>query len=148
MENSLIDLDPRKIKIKRLIKLRGQNLKVLATREKINYFLLSKYLSQKGYRTYGGREHPYKVPHIKKAISEYLDIKCNDLWGLEGEKILDGLIEEAITRKIQKEIGGKRFAQGAGRRKWNFKKFLTNLYSLGKYSLWFPGRYKRETQER
>lgn len=139
-------LDIPAVEIKRLLMLRGSNQKVLAKKMNVSYSIVSKFLSQDGYVSHEGKRHKYKVPHIRRAIAEYLNIPHGDLWGPRGREILNGLIENELHHLKLKRISYVRFALGAGlfRRGWSFVRLLKNLLSLGNSDIHIYKYEKRE----
>ena len=112
--------------VKALLKARGITLKRIAAEKNISYTILSKTLSETTYKNQKGAEIKYQVPHIHRAIAEYLNIPNEELWSPEGKEILARMItEEAVKAlSIKKESASLR-------RRWSLRWFFRNLIKLG-----------------
>ena len=104
MANKEQNLDILKANIKRLIKLRGKTLHDLSDEKEVSYTLLSKFLSDKTYTTKKGTICKIDPAHLRRAISDFLEVPYYDLWYKEGNKIVSALIEIEIAKTVRQLV--------------------------------------------
>ncbi|MHB8772995.1 MAG: hypothetical protein ACYC7J_18525 [Syntrophales bacterium] len=130
MSNSDSDFYHPTDEIKLLLKIRGQNQTTLSKATGISLHILNKFINHKTFKGKNGENYYYKVPHIKKAVEQYLNIPGDVLWTLPGREALRKIIADEMIKahgfKKQPEIK-RREGQ------WKVKTFLKNLVSLGKH---------------
>lgn len=148
MENErvFLDIEVPGVEIKRLLKLRGISLKKLAEDKGLSYFFLAKFLLQITYETHEGKKIRYVAVHVRKALAEALQISFNELWSEQGKKTLQDLIDKEIEKKIEKKVTFLKECHKPSpenlSHKFNLKRFIKNLISLGRYEIYWGAREK------
>ncbi len=120
--------------IRQLLKLRGIHQKEFAEKMGVSYFVFSRFFSHGSYKTYAGEQKKYKLPHIRRAIADGLNIPFDDLWGTNGKELVRKLIAEEVLKTRVKE-------HDKTRRRWSIKAFFSNLIKLG----YVPSNEKKRT---
>ncbi|MCK9195471.1 MAG: helix-turn-helix transcriptional regulator [Syntrophales bacterium] len=126
--------------IKTLLKVRGQSQTSLAKETGISLWVLNRFLNQKSFILKNGSQASLNVPHIKRAISEYLNISEKILWQEEGIEVLKKLIAtELVASKGKRKT--THHIQTAPEKPWRVTTLLKNIVNLGKHSM-FWGKNK------
>jgi len=118
--------------IKLLLKIRGQSQTSLAATTGISLYVLNKFLNNITFISKKGHPFTLQVPHIKTAISQYLNIPNEILWSSAGSTSLRKIIADEM---IVKKSTSKRLPQKQETKPWRFTTFIKNIVSLGKRKL-------------